>query len=49
MSSTVDNASYAYYAGPRGVTGTANYCVAAYGEMDWNGTTYWINSGTQGC
>ncbi|MFU8851103.1 hypothetical protein ACNAW0_08990 [Micromonospora sp. SL1-18] len=47
--STIDNGIYSYYAGPRGVTGTANYCVAAYGELDWNGYTYYIASGTQGC
>lgn len=47
--SSTDNASYAYYAGPRGVTGTANNCVDAYGEIDWAGTTYWIHSGRQGC
>lgn len=48
-SSTTDNGNYAYYAGPRGVTGTANNCVWAYGEIEWGGTTYWINSGRQGC
>jgi hypothetical protein len=48
-SSSVDRGSYRYYAGPRGVTGTANYCVAAYGEIVWGGSTYWIRSGRQGC
>ncbi|MEU8264792.1 hypothetical protein AB0C02_29765 [Micromonospora sp. NPDC048999] len=47
--SSTDNDIYSYYAGPRGVTGTANNCVAAYAEMDWNGTTLYSWSGTQGC
>ncbi|WP_329107482.1 hypothetical protein OG792_04145 [Micromonospora sp. NBC_01699] len=47
--SSKDEGSYAYYAGPRGVTGTANNCVNAYGEIDWADSTYWIRSGRQGC
>ncbi|MFI7607206.1 hypothetical protein ACIBTV_18980 [Micromonospora sp. NPDC049366] len=47
--STKDNGDYLYYAGPRGVTGTANNCVDAYGEIDWAGKTYYIHSGRQGC
>lgn len=48
-SSTPDSNNYAYYAGPRGVTGTANYCVAAIGYIDWGGYRYTISSGRQGC
>lgn len=44
-----DRGNFEYYAGPVGVTGTANYCVAAYGEITWRGTTHWIRSGRQGC
>ena len=48
-SSSADSGNYAYYAGPRGVTGTANYCVAAVGSITWQGSTYLISSGRQGC
>lgn len=48
-SSTADSGNFAYYAGPRGVTGTADYCVAAVGSIDWGGYTYVISSGRQGC
>ncbi|MDX3189991.1 hypothetical protein PV458_16415 [Streptomyces sp. MN03-5084-2B] len=48
-SSTADLGNYAYYAGPRGVTGTASRCVAAVGYIDWNGYRYQISSGRQGC
>ncbi|TDC57669.1 hypothetical protein E1258_21720 [Micromonospora sp. KC207] len=48
-SSSQDFGNYAYYAGPRGVTGTANYCVAAVGYIDWQGYRYTISSGRQGC
>jgi len=34
--------------GPRGVTGTADNRVWAYGEIEWGGTTCWITSGRQG-
>lgn len=48
-SSSEDFGNYAYHAGPRGVTGTANYCVAAIGYIDWQGFRYQISSGRQGC
>jgi hypothetical protein len=48
-SSTPDLGDYAYYAGPRGVTGTAHRCVAAVGYIVWNGSPYLISSGRQGC
>jgi hypothetical protein len=49
-SSTPDfSDDYRYYAGPRGVTGTANYCVAAVGYIDWGAYRYAISSGRQGC
>lgn len=44
-----DGGSFEFYAGPVGVTGTANHCVAAAGYIDWNGTRYGITSGRQGC
>lgn len=47
--STPDEAGYGYYAGPVGVTGTANYCVAAKGWIVWGTTAYTVDSGTQGC
>ncbi|MEU8261009.1 hypothetical protein AB0C02_10375 [Micromonospora sp. NPDC048999] len=47
--STIDDDIYSYYAGPRGVTGTANNCVAAAGMLQWGDITYNITSGTQGC
>ncbi|MFT7837272.1 hypothetical protein Q5530_14080 [Saccharothrix sp. BKS2] len=48
-SSSPDLGNYAYYAGPRGVTGTNNRCVAAIGYIDWNGNRHLISSGRQGC
>jgi|SRR4051794_3467835 hypothetical protein len=48
-SSSADSGNYKVYAGPRGVTGTANYCVAAEGYIVWAGTEYYISSGRQGC
>ncbi|MEU3457656.1 hypothetical protein ABZ671_29245 [Micromonospora sp. NPDC006766] len=47
--STTDDGVYSYYAGPRGVTGTANNCVSASGGILWNNQSYSIVSGTQGC
>ncbi|MFC6090434.1 hypothetical protein [Saccharothrix lopnurensis] len=44
-----DLGDYAYYAGPRGVTGTDNRCVAAVGYIDWNGNRHLISSGRQDC
>jgi hypothetical protein len=44
-----DEGGYSYYAGPVGVTGTANYCVAARGYVSWSNTAYFVDSGTQGC
>ncbi|MEU4521671.1 hypothetical protein AB0F52_23535 [Amycolatopsis sp. NPDC024027] len=49
ISSTADLGNFAYHAGPRGVTGTANRCVAAYGYIDWGGSRYYVSSGRQGC
>ncbi|MFL6162395.1 MAG: hypothetical protein ACJ74U_09205 [Jatrophihabitantaceae bacterium] len=46
-----DDGFYAYYAGPVGVTGAANYCVEAYGNM-WLGPdtpSLGFNTGTRGC
>jgi hypothetical protein len=48
-SSNPDSGNFEYYAGPRGVTGTANYCVAAVGYIDWRGSRYTVSSGRQGC
>ncbi len=48
-SSRRDFDSYAYFAGPVGVTGTANYCVAASGSILWDGETRYVNTGRQGC
>jgi hypothetical protein len=48
-SSGPDLGNYAYYAGPRGVTGTADRCVAAVGYIDWDGYRHVIKSGRQGC
>jgi hypothetical protein len=48
-SSSPDLGNYAYYAGPRGVTGTANRCVAAFGYIVWQGILRFIDSGRQGC
>lgn len=48
--SSADVNNYAYYAGPRGVTGTDTHCVVAIGDMELtNGTLRSFNSGTQGC
>jgi len=51
-----DNGDYAYYAGPVGVTGAANYCVAADGWIVWEhpnpdvGKVYmWAHTDTVGC
>lgn len=48
-SSRIDKGSYAYNAGPVGVTGTADYCVYAYGYVNWAGHEYSVSSGTRGC
>ena len=48
-SADTDSGNFAYYAGPVGVTGTANYCVAASGFIDWKGVRYSLSSGRQGC
>ncbi|HET6705399.1 hypothetical protein [Amycolatopsis sp.] len=48
-SSSPDLGVYKYHAGPRGVTGTANRCVAAVGWVYWGGRYYAIASGRQGC
>ncbi|MFF7978317.1 hypothetical protein ACFZDK_04180 [Streptomyces sp. NPDC007901] len=47
--SPVDQGSYSYQAGPVGVTGTANYCVSAIGDVWWGGKDYYVDSGTRGC
>ncbi|MFF8725668.1 hypothetical protein ACF073_04145 [Streptomyces sp. NPDC015171] len=39
VDSDTDEGKYAYQAGPVGVTGTANYCVAAVGSITWRGVT----------
>lgn len=45
-----DSGDYAYYAGPVGVTGTADYCVEAYGLMALSQSyTLNIDTGTRGC
>lgn len=44
-----ETGTFSYYAGPVGVTGTARYCVAASGYIDWNGVRYSLSSGRQGC
>jgi len=49
QNSVPDSGNYAYYAGPVGVTGTANYCVSAIGEVWWGGTGYSIDTGRRGC
>lgn len=36
-------------AGPVGVTGTKNVCVAAHGWIEWGGYRYGVASGRQGC
>ena len=49
-SSRTDQSNYSYYAGPVGVTGTANYCVAAEGYMDLDGGGFIaVGTGTRGC
>ncbi|SEF32483.1 hypothetical protein SAMN05421837_106280 [Amycolatopsis pretoriensis] len=48
-SSTPDTGIYKYYAGPKGVTGTANRCVAAIGWVFWHEEYAVIDSGRQGC
>ncbi|MEU8259591.1 hypothetical protein AB0C02_03060 [Micromonospora sp. NPDC048999] len=48
-SSKVDDNDYSYYAGPVGLTGTANSCVGADGGLVWNGTQYRIYTSAQGC
>jgi hypothetical protein len=49
-SSRKDEGNYQYYAGPVGVTGTANYCVAAEGYMDLGGGGFIaVGTGTRGC
>ncbi|HTZ42242.1 MAG TPA: hypothetical protein VMB79_00135 [Jatrophihabitans sp.] len=49
-SSAPDSGNYAYYAGPVGVTGTANYCVAAVGHMDLTGGgSIDVGTGARGC
>ncbi len=48
-SSSPDTGNYKYYAGPRGVTGTANRCVAAIGWVFWHEEYYVIDSGRRGC
>ncbi|NEB05646.1 hypothetical protein [Streptomyces sp. SID13726] len=49
QNSLPDDGNYAYYAGPVGVTGTANYCVSAIGSVTWAGRGYSIETGTRGC
>ncbi|MET7525366.1 hypothetical protein ACFYSJ_33745 [Streptomyces sp. NPDC005248] len=45
-----DSGKYASYAGPVGVTGTANYCVGAIGWLEWHGTTIGAHTPfTRGC
>ncbi|WP_208870766.1 hypothetical protein [Streptomyces aquilus] len=54
--SDTDFGHYAYHAGPVGVTGTANYCVAATGWIVWEHpnpdvgkVTMPVHTNTQGC
>ncbi|TDB78441.1 hypothetical protein [Micromonospora sp. KC723] len=47
--SAPDEGTYAYHAGPVGVTGTANYCVSAKGWIAWGGRVHSVDSLTQGC
>ncbi|MFE3855575.1 hypothetical protein ACFXPN_31125 [Streptomyces griseorubiginosus] len=49
QNSLPDDGNYAYYAGPVGVTGTANNCVAAIGGIIWGGHDYYIETGRRGC
>ncbi|WNO66223.1 hypothetical protein OG830_21250 [Streptomyces sp. NBC_00121] len=47
---TPDEGRYASYAGPVGVTGTANYCVGAIGWIEWHGTNIGVFTPfTRGC
>lgn len=48
-SSSPDSGNFQKFAGPVGVTGTSNYCVAAYGDIQWRGALYYVSSGRQGC
>jgi hypothetical protein len=38
-----DEGSYSYYAGPVGVNGSG-HCIMAFGEIDWKGGDYTINT-----
>ena len=50
VASRVDSSNYAYYAGPVGVTGTANYCVAVQASMGLTGGgELQVGTGTRGC
>jgi len=40
---------FSYFAGPVGVTGVADYCVEAMGQIVWGGEAHWIYSRRQGC
>jgi hypothetical protein len=45
-----DEGNFAYQAGPVGVTGTANYCVAAIGWIGWRGANFGqFTAYTRGC
>lgn len=49
-SSRTDSGNYAYYAGPVGVTGTANYCVFAEGSIALSSSnTLYVGSAPVGC
>ena len=47
--SSIDTGNYSYYAGPRGVTGTANNCVWASGYIYWKGVRYEGVTNRRGC
>ncbi|MPY61469.1 hypothetical protein [Streptomyces spongiae] len=48
--SSPQDGDFSYYAGPVGVTGTANYCVAAIGWITWRGVNYGkFDPLTRGC
>ncbi|MFG1674424.1 hypothetical protein [Micromonospora sp. NPDC049282] len=47
--SNPDEGIYSSYAGPVGVTGTANNCVSAKGWLVWDKTVYTVDSLTRGC
>jgi hypothetical protein len=50
VASRTDSDNYSYYAGPVGVTGTANYCVAAEASMRLtSGDVLEVGTGTRGC